>query len=209
MSPEEKLAHLLESVFIPTDRPVTISDIESVLDDLSFARVRMTLDAATVPVIPDGASEVEVLMARMIAKKMEDAVHAMRGSGLLISSPERQGMIDQLAAAGQWPDAVRDAVKTLGGIWKPRWQVEGHETEPTLESVTAEIAAEELAEANRILAETKQTLVSTTRTAINSRTTAINAWLDTIDLTKSVAEIEDYIADLLSSPDGNPTQGGE
>jgi hypothetical protein len=44
---------------------------------------------------------------------------------------------------------------------------------------------------------------------VAAKSTAVNAWLDTIDMSQSVAEIEAYIADLLSGDDGNPTQGGE
>jgi hypothetical protein len=116
---------------------------------------------------------------------------ALSTVGMSLSGADRQGLIDQLAIAGEWPDAVRDAVKALGGAWKPRWQKDGLQAEPTLESVQ------------------KQMLIDATRTAVNSRTTAINGWLDTIDMTQSVEAIEAYIADLLSSDDGNPTQGGE
>jgi hypothetical protein len=57
--------------------------------------------------------------------------------------------------------------------------------------------------------EGKRVVIESTRTAVNSRTTRINAWLDDVDMSLSVEEIEAYIADLLSSDDGNPTQGGE
>jgi hypothetical protein len=60
-----------------------------------------------------------------------------------------------------------------------------------------------------IALEEKRVVVDAARTAVNSRTTAINAWLDAIDMSLSVAEIEEYIADLLSSEDGNPSGGGE
>jgi len=64
---------------------------------------------------------------------------ALSTVGMSLSGADRQGLIDQLAIAGSWPDAVRDAVKALGGIWKSRWQIEGYEAEPTLESVQAEL----------------------------------------------------------------------
>jgi hypothetical protein len=56
-----------------------------------------------------------------------------------LSGADRQSLIDQLATAGQWPDAVRDAVKAMGGVSRPRWQIEGYDSEPTLQSVQAEI----------------------------------------------------------------------
>jgi len=60
-----------------------------------------------------------------------------------------------------------------------------------------------------IALEEKRVVINAARTAVNSRTTAINAWLDTIDMSLSIEEIEAYIADLLSSEDGNPSGGGE
>jgi hypothetical protein len=57
--------------------------------------------------------------------------------------------------------------------------------------------------------EEKRVVINAARTAVNSRTTTINAWLDAIDMSLSVEEIEAYIADLLSSEDGNPSGGGE
>ena len=63
----------------------------------------------------------------------------MSTNGLSLSTPDRQAVIDALATAGSWPDAVRDAVKALGGVWRPRWQIEGYAIAPTLESVQAEL----------------------------------------------------------------------
>jgi hypothetical protein len=74
---------------------------------------------------------------------MDTIIIAMSTVGLSLSSPERQGVIDSLAIAGEWPDAVRDAVKDLGGVWRPRWQSEGYEGEPTLEQITIELAKQD------------------------------------------------------------------
>lgn len=140
MTPQQRLDHLLADVWQPTNRLVTISDLELALDDFGFALVRLTLDASTQPNIQAGMSDMEVIVARATAKKMEDAVEAMRsGGGLSLSTPERQAVIDMLATAGQWPDAVRDAVKALGGVYVKEWQRQGMAFEPTLESVQHEI----------------------------------------------------------------------
>jgi len=56
-----------------------------------------------------------------------------------LSGADRQQLIDELAIAGEWSDAVRDAVKALGGVWQARWQIDGYASEPTLESVQAEL----------------------------------------------------------------------
>jgi hypothetical protein len=50
-------------------------------------------------------------------------------------------MIDELAVGGSWPDAVRDGVKALGGVWVGRWSLEGFDAEQTLSQVEAAKAA--------------------------------------------------------------------
>jgi hypothetical protein len=62
-----------------------------------------------------------------------------------LSGADRQAMIDELAVGGSWPDAVRDGVKSLGGVWVKRWSLEGFDAEPTLAEVTAAQAAAILA----------------------------------------------------------------
>jgi hypothetical protein len=83
-----------------------------------------------------------------------------------------------------------EAVLALGGWWK-------------YENLTAQQVALE------IELEEKRVVVESARTQVNSRATAINAWLDAIDMSLSIEDIEAYIADLLSSDDGNPSGGGE
>jgi hypothetical protein len=60
-----------------------------------------------------------------------------------------------------------------------------------------------------IALEGKRVVIESARTQVNSRTTTINAWLDNIDMSLPMDDIEAYIADLLSSDDGNPSGGGE
>jgi len=175
MNAEERLAYLLESVWVPTNATITVAEIVNAVGSLDAARL-------VVGTLQAGASQDPILAA---------SYQALSTVGMSLSGADRQGLIDQLAIAGEWPDSVRDAVKALGGTWRARWQIDGLENEPTLNSVT------------------KQLLIDAARTAVNSRATRINAWLDAIDMSLSVAEIESYIADLLSSDDGNPAQGGE
>jgi hypothetical protein len=152
MTPQERLDHLLEDVSTPITTGVTLTIIENTLDSSeatagTFPLVRLTIEAATVPQIVDGMDEPQIAQAKFIATRMADALMVLRSKdGLDLSPPIRQGMIDMLALAGQWPDAVRDAIKALGVRVQPRWQTEGYTIEPTLQSVTAEIAAEALAE---------------------------------------------------------------
>jgi hypothetical protein len=130
MTAQERLAYLLESVWVPTNRQVLFADITGAVGLEATALVVGTMKAA---------SAANPLMDTIII--------AMSTVGLSLSSPERQGVIDSLAIAGEWPDAVRDAVKALGGVDRPRWQVEGYESEPTIEQVQTELTKQQLADA--------------------------------------------------------------
>jgi hypothetical protein len=125
MNAEQRLAYLLESVWVPTNATITVAEIVNAVG----------LDAARLVVgtIQAGAAQDPILAS---------SYQALSTVGMSLSGADRQGLIDQLATAGQWPDAVRDAVKALGGVWRARWQVEGYAAEPTLESVQAELDAE-------------------------------------------------------------------
>ena len=170
MNAQERLAYLLESEWVATNKSVLFADITEVIGLEATALVVGTIKAASTA-----------------NPLMETILIAMSTVGLSLSTAERQSVIDSLAVAGQWPDAVRDEVKALGGVDRPRWQSEGYEIEPTLERVTKEL------------------IVSDTRTSVNSKATAINAWLDVYVIAdKSVAEVQAYADSLLASEDGNP-----
>jgi hypothetical protein len=123
MNAEERLAYLLESVWVPTNATITVAEIVNAVGSLDAARL-------VVGTLQAGASQDPILAA---------SYQALSTVGMSLSGQDRQGLIDQLAIAGQWPDAVRDAVKALGGVWQTRWQIEGYASEPTLQSVQAEI----------------------------------------------------------------------
>jgi hypothetical protein len=125
MNAEERLAWLLETEWVPTNRQVLFADITAVVGLEATALVVGTMKAA---------SATNPLMDTIII--------AMSTNGLSLSTPERQDVIDQLAAAGDWPNEVRDAIKALGGVWRPRWQSAGYASEPTLEQVQSELATE-------------------------------------------------------------------
>jgi len=126
MNAQERLAYLLESVWVPTNKQVLFADITGAVGLEATALVVGTIKAAAAsnPI-------------------MDTIIIAMSTNGLSLSSTERQGVIDSLAIAGEWPDAVRDAVKALGGINRPRWQSEGYSSEPTLEQITIELAKQD------------------------------------------------------------------
>jgi hypothetical protein len=126
MNAEERLAYLLESAWVPTNATITVSEIVGAVGSLDAARL-------VVGTLQAGASQDPILAA---------SYQALSTVGMSLSGADRQELIDQLAIAGQWPDAVRDAVKALGGTNRPRWQIEGYAAEPTLESVQVELDAE-------------------------------------------------------------------
>lgn len=127
MNAQERLDYLLTTEFVPTNRQVLFADITAVVGLEATALVVGTMKAA---------SAANPLMDTIII--------AMSTNGLSLSSPERRAVIDQLATAGSWPDVVRDAVKSLGGVDRPRWQSEGYDSEPTLEQIQAEITKQSM-----------------------------------------------------------------
>lgn len=129
MTAQSRLDHLLAPAAIPLDTLITVGHITDA--------VGMDASRLVVGTVQAGAAQDPLLAA---------AMHSLYTTGMMLSPPERQAMIDQLALAGEWPDSVRDAVKALGIDNRPRWQVEGRAEEPTIESVQAEIDAEELSQ---------------------------------------------------------------
>jgi hypothetical protein len=122
MNTQERLDYLLESEWVATNKSVLFADITEVIGLEATALVVGTIKAAS------AANPL-----------METILIAMSTVGLSLSTQERQSVIDSLAVAGQWPDSVRDAVKALGGVDRPRWVTAGYKIEPTLEIVQAEI----------------------------------------------------------------------
>jgi hypothetical protein len=136
MNAETRLAELLETQWVPTNKAVLFADITAVIGLEATALVVGTIKAASAQ-----------------NPLMDTILIAMSSVGLSLSTAERQGVVDMLAAAGSWPDEVRDAVKALGGTWQPRWQSEGYESEPTIESVQAEIDVARLINAKALFNE--------------------------------------------------------
>lgn len=184
MTPEERLEYLLAEVWEPTNAEVTIGMIrdEIGLTQEQYALVRGTLETA-IETLKADADPVK----RSQGLDLQDALTAMLSRGISLSSENRQATIDLLAALGSWPDPVRDAVKSLGGVYRVRWQVEGYQAAPTLSVLT------------------KQQIIENTRSRINAKATAVNAWLDAVDLESySESQLQDYCDSLLASEDGNP-----
>jgi len=122
MTAQERLAYLLESIWVPTNATITVA---SIVDAVGLDAGRLVVGT-----IQAAAGQDPILAA---------SSQALATVGMSLSSVDRQSLVDQLAVVGNWPDAIRDAVKALGGEWRPRWRGEGYTEAPTLESVQAEI----------------------------------------------------------------------
>ena len=114
------LAELLTDVWQPTDAAITVAEIVTAVGTDAARLVVGTLQA--------GAG-LDPLLA--------SSYQAISTVGMSLSGADRQAMIDELAVGGSWPDAVRDGVKALGGVWVGRWSLEGFDAEPTLSEVEA------------------------------------------------------------------------
>jgi hypothetical protein len=118
------LAELLTDVWQPTDAAITVAEIVAAVGTDAARLVVGTLQA--------GAG---------LDPLLSSSYQAISTVGMSLSGADRQAMIDELAVGGSWPDAVRDAVKALGGVWVKRWSLEGFDAEPTLAEATAAQAA--------------------------------------------------------------------
>ena len=130
MNAQERLEYLLETEFVPTNATITVASI--------VAAVGLDAGRLVVGTINVAATQDPILAA---------SSQALATVGMSLSSPDRQSLVDQLAVAGSWPDSVRDAVKALGGVDRPRWQGLGYQAEPTLQSVTLELTKQQLEDA--------------------------------------------------------------
>jgi hypothetical protein len=130
MNAQERYDYLMQSVTTNTNRQIIVADFIAAVGVDASGLVLGTLQAA--------AASNPVLAA---------AYQALVTVGISLSDDLRQGMIDQLALAGSWPDAVRDAIKALGRVTQPRWIGEGYDTEPTLQQITTEVRKQELEDA--------------------------------------------------------------
>jgi hypothetical protein len=147
MNAEQRLAYLLESVWVPTNRGVVLRDVYAAAGDAE-GLVALTLRRVKNPILSDEMSDNARNQAEVLAEQVSQACIAMSTKdGLVLSDEKSQLLIDILAHLGQWPNSARDAVKALGGVWHPRWQVEGYASEPTLESVSLELQKQQLADA--------------------------------------------------------------
>ena len=150
------LAELLADVWVPTNAAITGSEIVAAVGMDAARLVAGTLKAG---------ADLDPLLAL--------SYQAISTVGMSLSGDDRQAMIDELAVAGSWPDAVRDGVKALGGVWVGRWSREGFDAEPTLAVVQFE--------------QSRNLAIESTAKRINAASEARRAAID--DPAKTGAEI--------------------
>jgi hypothetical protein len=144
MNAEERLAWLLETEWVPTNRGIVLRDIYAAAGAYEN-QVALTLRQVKNPVFPEGTTVEQQNQALVLAEQVEQACFAMSTKdGLLLSDTKSQSLIDILAQLGGWPDETRDAVKALGGVWQPRWQSAGYASEPTIADAKRDILRDEL-----------------------------------------------------------------
>jgi hypothetical protein len=114
------LAELLADVWQPTNAAITVAEIVAAVGTDAARLVVRTLQT--------GAG---------LDPLLSSSYQAISTVGMSLSGADRQAMIDELAVGGSRPDAVRDGVKALGGVWVKRWSLEGFDAEPTLSQVEA------------------------------------------------------------------------
>ena len=125
MTPEQRLAHLLEVAPSPSNR-----------GRLTHAWVTENVSLA----VADGVYEA------VNAVSAPTALRYVTGNGINTTAALWK---TQAAAVADSDESLAPHLVLLRDfelIYRPRWQTEGYELQPTLESVTAEIAAETLAD---------------------------------------------------------------
>ena len=173
----DAVAAIMNRTNLPVRNPhaYTIGELSEIVGLDSAAVVAYTIDKAGQPDTPAGAL-------------MQSISKAVSTVGVSLHTDERQGMIDQLAVGGGWPDALRDAIKSAGVTYV---SLAGEET----------VTAEQCKAA--IESDTKVNLIAAAVTAITAKANNITASLGaehTDSLT--VVELETRIAAVIASDDG-------
>lgn len=129
MTAEQIHAHLLETETVPNPQTViTATLIEALGPDAARVVLGSMQSAATVDPIVGAAYQALVTV------------------GITLHQPDRLAMLDALAAASDWPTELTAAVKALGVTTRPRWQSIGYATEPTLQTIEAELQTQQAAD---------------------------------------------------------------
>ena len=125
MTPEQRLAHLLEVAPSPSNR-----------GRLTHAWVTENVSLA----VADG------VYAAINTVSVPTALRYVTGIGIDTTAALWKTQAAAVADSDESLAPHLILLRDFESVYRPRWQTEGYESQPTLESVTAEIAAETLAD---------------------------------------------------------------
>lgn len=137
LTPQEILEYLSTTEDIPDSQVVIVATL---MDAVGIDNARTVLGTLK------AAAEVDPIIA--------SAYQALNTVGITLHSPERQGLIDAIAANAEWPAELTAAVKGLGVKSRPRYVGLGYDDPPTLQSVETELVALADAAARDLITET-------------------------------------------------------
>jgi len=143
--------YLSTEVSVPITTEYTVAMLEDHFGEQATSLITGTLRAA----------------AKLDAR-LEAAWIAMSVLGIQLATPERQEAIVKLAAAGQWPDDLRDAVLALGRRMETRWARLSDEDLPDADAFTAAYAAAELYERKQVATASLREWVAAAEAKINA-----------------------------------------
>lgn len=90
---------------------------------------------------------------------IDDARMGLNTAGVMLHTPERQGMIDMLAVVGEWPDELRDAVKALRVRMESQWFGFGGDGEvPSVDAISDAVTEYKDTEARQAALNTLQSV---------------------------------------------------
>lgn len=161
MNAQERLNALLETEWVPNQTSWTLNQIVLHTQSTDLAgKIEVSLTAMSQLGVPFSQSSLIALST---------------AGGLPLWQSHAQDLIDYLAVQSQalpeplrWDAQFVTTVKSLGGVNRPRWQSQGYEVEPTLESIQSEIE-------QAALREFADTLIQRVTGAINLATAADGA----------------------------------
>jgi len=129
------LAELLSPVDTIDPAPVTMATLRERLPSALYGELRLSFIRAKALATSEAPAD------QIFAEEIADTQAALAGGGFLLHTPERLALLDQMAPALGWSAYLLAAMLRVCIITRPRWQTEGRPTEPTLETITAELEA--------------------------------------------------------------------
>jgi hypothetical protein len=167
----------------------------------NWAAVASTLNAQTITLEGLRISGKQTILGLVSLGRDPDAIRL-----ILESTPSGRGLLDLLPSVGvNWVDPLTLAVLSKNTGDGKLAQADADALK-SLSNRTASLASQQ--GLGTVTADQCQRawLINSTLTPMRGRLNAIETWLTTQSvLDKSLADLQAFIADILSTPDGNPT----